>query len=216
MAETSSSPATTLETSTQQQGQENPASQPNQTDALPASKQTPPPQYSQSQLPSISLAVNPNSNQPIALAPPPPPPASVSYAPPQVSGVSAVPPAAPSFRPIPQFSHMPNANYQNPGVQSFGVQPPGVSSASAMPPGSVSGGPGAVSLSLPSQPLMHYQVPPGQPHNPALRPYASIPNGYAVMPAGVPQGTVPHPGGFFRLNLHLSFYTNLMVNFYFF
>ncbi|XP_015894679.3 RNA-binding motif protein 25 [Ziziphus jujuba] len=190
MAETSSSPATTLETSLpQQQEQDNSASQSNETNPLP------PPPPPQPQSASTPLLVNPNSNQPIAPAPVAPPSASVSYAPPPVSGVSAVHPAAPSFRPIPQFSHVPNANYQNPGVPNFGVQPPGVSSSpSAIPPGSMSGGPAAVSVPVVPQPLMQYQVPPGQPPNPALRPYAPMPNGYTAMPAGVPQGTIPPPG----------------------
>ena len=46
-------------------------------------------------------------------------------------------------------------------------------------------------------PLMQYQVPAGQVPNPALRPFAPIPNGYAAVPGAVPQGTMPPPGGLF-------------------
>lgn len=43
-------------------------------------------------------------------------------------------------------------------------------------------------------------VPPyGQPPNPAMRPYAPMPNGYLLMP----QGMMPPPGGFF-LSLYIS------------
>ncbi|KAF3431289.1 hypothetical protein FNV43_RR26019 [Rhamnella rubrinervis] len=178
MAEAPSSPAT-LESNPQKAEHENPTSQSNQNDPVPASTQTPPPPQPtpSNQSSSAPLAVNLNSNQPIVPAPPPPPP-SVSFAPPQVSGVSAAPPVVPSFRPVPQFSPMlntavPNANYQNPGVQNIGVQPPGVNSASVMAPG---------------------VVPPGHPPNPALRPYAPMPNGYAAMPTAVPQGTIPPAG----------------------
>lgn len=65
-----------------------------------------------------------------------------------------------------------------------------------------SGGPTAVLMSVPVpvplQPLMPYQVTPGQPPNPALRaPFAPMPNGYAAIPGAVPQGTIPTPGGLF-------------------
>ncbi|KAL5552903.1 hypothetical protein UlMin_040304 [Ulmus minor] len=191
MADVSSSPPT-LESNPQNPGDKNPNLQSNQRDAIPASapsQQPPPPSTLSSFTP---VPVNPNSN-PTLVSPLPPP---MSYAvPPPVSGV---PPTAPSFRPVPQFSPLPNApllnpSFQNPGVQNPGVQPPGVSSASPMNPGAVSGVPGAVASSVP-QPLMAYQVPPGQLPNPALRPtFVPGPNGYAVMPA-VPQGTIPPPG----------------------
>ncbi|PPD89229.1 hypothetical protein GOBAR_DD13825 [Gossypium barbadense] len=41
---------------------------------------------------------------------------------------------------------------------------------------------------------MQYQVPAGQVPNPALRPFAPIPNGYAALPGAVPPGTMPPPG----------------------
>ncbi|KAI9125204.1 hypothetical protein K1719_003820 [Acacia pycnantha] len=137
--------------------------------------------------------VNPNSNPSVMPMPPPPPP-SISYgAAPQVSGGAVAPPVVPSFRPVapqtPQFSPMPNAiNYQNPAVQ-----PPGVSSASPMTPG-VASGAGAVPVPAQMQPMMvPYQIHPGQPANPALRPFAPMPNGYTAFP-GAPQGTMPPPG----------------------
>ncbi|KAF5449864.1 hypothetical protein F2P56_030266 [Juglans regia] len=164
--------------------------QSNQPDPIPPPPPPPPPppQSSMSTPLSTPIPVNPTSNaSPLASAPPPPPPPQapqVSYAPPQVSGGAAVPPAPPSFRPVPQFSPMPNPgltnfNYQNPG----GVQPPGVSVA----PGAVSGGIGASPMAVP-QPMLPYQLPPGQPP----RPYPSpMPNGYP----GVPHhGTIPPPG----------------------
>lgn len=57
-----------------------------------------------------------------------------------------------------------------------------------------SGAPGAVPVPTP---VMQYQVPPGQHPNPALRPYAPLPNGYGVIPGAVPQGTMQPPGGLF-------------------
>ncbi|XP_028786113.1 RNA-binding protein 25 isoform X1 [Neltuma alba] len=141
-------------------------------------------------------AVNPNSNPSVVPTPPPPPP-SISYAAagaaPQVSGGAVAPPVVPSFRPVapqtPQFSPIPNPiNYQNPAVQ-----PPGVSSASPMTPG-VASGAGAVPVPSQMQPMMvPYQIPPGQPANPAFRPFAPMPNGYTAIP-GAPQGTMPPPG----------------------
>lgn len=53
----------------------------------------------------------------------------------------------------------------------------------------------SVPVPVPLQPLMPYQVTPGQPPNPAMRaPFAPMPNGYAAIPGAVPQGTIPTPG----------------------
>ncbi|XP_031263131.1 RNA-binding protein 25 isoform X1 [Pistacia vera] len=125
-----------------------------------------PPQEQQSATP------NPNSNQA------PPPPSIQFYASPQPI---SVPPTAPSYRPVtipavPQFS--PVQNFQN-----TGVQPPGVG---------VSGG---VAVTM-APPMMPYHVVPGQVPNPALRPYAPMPNGYGVVHApapGLPRYPAPYP-----------------------
>ncbi|KAL4278682.1 hypothetical protein GQ457_03G007960 [Hibiscus cannabinus] len=125
-----------------------------------------PPSTTPTQLP-------PNPNPSAPLVSPQPPPVIPSYSTPQpISGAAtAVPPAPPSFRPVPQFSPLPN-------FPAPGLQPPGVSSA----PGSL------------PPPMMQYQLPPGQVPNPALRPFAPIPNGYAAVPGAVPPGTMPPPG----------------------
>ncbi|PON59329.1 Splicing factor-like protein [Parasponia andersonii] len=199
-----SSPATLeLVPSKPQDQDQNPTAtttQSTQPNPLPASTTLPPPPPS---TPSSSIpvaAANPSPN-PTLVSPtpppplPPPPPPPVSYAIPPVSGV---PPSAPSFRPVLQFTPMPNPtvpnpSYQNPSLQTPGVQPPGVSSATVMAPGSVSGGPGAVAIPVP-QPLMPYQVAaPGQLPNPALRPpYAPMPNGFTAM-TGLPRYPSPYP-----------------------
>ncbi|XP_039017875.1 RNA-binding protein 25-like isoform X2 [Hibiscus syriacus] len=117
--------------------------------------------------------LQPNPNPSAALVSPQPPPSIPSYSTPQpISGAAtAVPPAIPSFRPVPQF--LPLHKFPAPGLQ-----PPGVNSASG---------------SVPPM-LMQYQAPPGQVPNPALRPFAPIPNGYAAVPGAVPPGTMPPPG----------------------
>ncbi|XP_030496914.2 RNA-binding motif protein 25 isoform X1 [Cannabis sativa] len=185
MAEPSSSPAT------QQSNppNENPtttttATQPNQEVVSTQPPQLPPPPL-QTPSPSIPVAATVNLNP--TIVPPLPPPPSISYAVPSVSGVSTVPPSAPSFRPVPQFTPVPNPNYQNPVVQ-----PPGVGSVTAMAPGAATGGPGAMTIPM-QQPLMQpYQLAPGQTLNPALRPpYAPMPNGYAAMP-GLPRFPSPY------------------------
>ncbi|QCD90627.1 RNA-binding protein 25 isoform X1 [Vigna unguiculata] len=136
---------------------------PNPPDPLPQSS-TPPS--------STPLAVNPNPNP--TLLPPPPALLFPAGTPPQVPGV-----LPPSFRPlapqVPQFSPVPAPHpvYQNPAVP-----PPGVASA-------------AVPQQM--QPMMSYQVQPG---NPAMRPFTPIPNGYApaptVTPAGIPRYPPPY------------------------
>lgn len=112
-----------------------------------------PPQEQQSATP------NPNSNQ-VSLPSP-----IQSHVPPQPV---SVPPTAPSYRPVtmpavPQFS--PVQNFQN-----TAVQPPGV------------GVSGSVAVTM-APPMMPYHVVPGQLPNPALRPYAPVPNGYGVVHA---------------------------------
>ncbi|RYR65079.1 hypothetical protein Ahy_A03g011072 isoform I [Arachis hypogaea] len=191
MADPASSPAVTLEPKPQHtESQPDPA----------------PPSTSLSQSPAPA---NPNPNPTLLSAPPPAPPLqqhhpTFSYVPPQVSaGPPFAPPAAPSFRPLPpqapHFSPLPNPSggaappslaYQNPSIP-----PPGVSSAAAMAPGVASSAGGvAVPVSVPHmQPMMSYQVPPGQPAIPTLRPPYAMPNGYAAIP-GAPQTGVPPAG----------------------
>ncbi|GKV14500.1 hypothetical protein SLEP1_g25366 [Rubroshorea leprosula] len=172
MADAPSSPAT-LDPSSQLPTPEsgNPNQQP---DPPSASATTPPPQES-----STPLTSNSTSNAPLV---PPQPPLITSYGPPPISGaMTAVLPAGPSFRPVPLFS--PLQNYQLPGVP-----PPGVSAAPVVAPGSV------------PTPMMPYQVPPGQAPNPALRPFAHVPNGYAAIPGATVQGAMPLPGGLFHLS----------------
>lgn len=140
---------------------------PNPPDPLPQSS-TPPS--------STPLAVNPNPNP--TLLPPPPALLFPAGTPPQVPGV-----LPPSFRPlapqVPQFSPVPAPHpvYQNPAVP-----PPGVASA-------------AVPQQM--QPMMSYQVQPG---NPAMRPFTPIPNGYAPAPTVTPAG-----GSFIQLFLFRLF-----------
>ncbi|XP_015957067.1 RNA-binding motif protein 25 isoform X1 [Arachis duranensis] len=191
MADPASSPAVTLEPKPQHtESQPDPA----------------PPSTSLSQSPAPA---NPNPNPTLLSAPSPAPPLqqhhpTFSYVPPQVSaGPPFAPPAAPSFRPLPpqapHFSPLPNPSggaappslaYQNPSIP-----PPGVSSAAAMAPGVASAAGGvAVPVSVPHmQPMMSYQVPPGQPAIPTLRPPYAMPNGYAAIP-GAPQTAVPPAG----------------------
>ncbi|BAT99542.1 hypothetical protein LR48_Vigan06g098500 [Vigna angularis] len=136
---------------------------PNPPDPLPQSS-TPPS--------STPLAANPNPNP--TLLPPPPALLFQAGTTPQVPGV-----LPPSFRPlapqVPQFSPVPAPHpvYQNPAVP-----PPGV--ASAATPQQM-------------QPMMSYQVQPG---NPAMRPFTPIPNGYppapSVTPAGIPRYPPPY------------------------
>ncbi|RDY05544.1 RNA-binding protein 25, partial [Mucuna pruriens] len=124
---------------------------------------------------STPLATNPNSNP--TLLPPPPTLLFPAGTPPQIPGV-----LPPSFRPLapqmPQFSPVvpPNPAYQNPTVP-----PPGVGGAAAPVPH--------------IQPMMSYQVPPGQTGNPTLRPFVPIPNGYAAAPQGTmtPAGIPRYP-----------------------
>ncbi|XP_021643579.2 RNA-binding motif protein 25 isoform X1 [Hevea brasiliensis] len=183
MADPPSSPAATLDPNSNKPESANPTLQPSQPDPTFNSTTPPPPPPPLSQLQSATPhAPNPNPNPspntyPVISAPAH---AFPSYALP-ISGAS-VPPVAQSFFPVPQFSPLPN--YQIPSV---GVQPPGVSAPSVM----ASGAPGAVPVPTP---MMPYQVPPGQPTNPALRRYAPMTNGYGVMPGAASQGTVPPPG----------------------
>ncbi|MED6143664.1 hypothetical protein PIB30_007964 [Stylosanthes scabra] len=191
MADPASSPAVTLE------------HKPQHTESQPDPA---PPSTSISQSPAPA---NPNPNPTLLSAPLPPPPLqqhhpTFSYAPPQVSaGAPFAPPTAPSFRPLPpqapQFSPLPNPAggaappslaYQNPSIP-----PPGVSSAAAMAPGVATAAGGvAVPVSVPQmQPMMSYQVPPGQPAIPTLRPPYVMSNGYAAIP-GAPQAAVPPAG----------------------
>ncbi|KAM5566759.1 RNA-binding protein 25 [Rosa sericea] len=147
---------------------DNPNPQSKQPDPPPASTPPPPPQPSSTPI-QLNPNPNPNPNPPLVSLPPPPPPQpSVSYAPQPVSTAFAVPPAAPSFRPVPQFSPLPN--YQTP--------PPGVSSGAPMVPGAP----------VP-QHMMHYQMQ--QP----MRPYAPMPNGYSGPPQGTipPPGLIRYP-----------------------
>ncbi|KAF5726747.1 RNA-binding protein 25 isoform X1 [Tripterygium wilfordii] len=170
MAEAPAPPATE-DPSFQSSDPDNPTSQTSQTDPASASAAPAPPQ----QQSSTPVAPIPNPNPSPALVPPTPPPVAY-YAPPPISGASVLPLSVPSFRPVPQFSPIPN--YQNPGVP-----PPGVSSA----PGSV------------PAPMMPYQVLPGQAMNPAMRPYAPMPNGFVATPqgtmnpAGLPRYLSPYP-----------------------
>ncbi|XP_017971419.1 PREDICTED: RNA-binding protein 25 isoform X1 [Theobroma cacao] len=167
MADAPSSPATLDPTISQSKlDPDNPIPQPAQPDHPPSSTASTPLQ------PNPNPNPNPNPSAPLVSPHPPPVMPSYSTPPPPISGAAtAVPPAPPSFRPVPQFSPLPN-------FQAPGVQPPGVSSV----PGSV------------PPPLMQYQVPSGQVPNPAIRPFAPIPNGYAAVPGAVPQGTMPPPG----------------------
>nr|XP_043612566.1 RNA-binding protein 25 [Erigeron canadensis] len=128
------------------------------------SSSTVPPQSS-----SIPPPANPNPNlqQQTAVAPPP-----------QIQPYSTVPP---SFRPpvplpsvVPQFSPIPNPNFQNHGIPPQGqgqVQPPGVM--------------------MYGQPGQH----PGQPGQPPVRMYSPMPNGYhmAVNPPGIIRYAPPYP-----------------------
>lgn len=65
-------------------------------------------------------------------------------------------------------------------------------------------------VSAPPTPMMPYQLPPGQAPNPALRPFAPVPNGYAAMPGIGAPGTMPLPGGLFHL-FYLTPYIRLFV-----
>ncbi|KAM1170760.1 hypothetical protein ACFX13_021516 [Malus domestica] len=172
MADASSSPATNAESNPQS---DNPNPQSNQPDPVPAASTPPPPPSPSSSLSSTPILVNPNSNPPLVSPPPPPPHPSISYAPQQVSG--ALPPTAPSFRPVSQFTPIPNPGVPNPNYHLPGVQPPGVSSGAPMAPG-------VPPPSSAPQHMMHYQMQP-------MRPYAPMPNGYAAMPTGAPQGALP-------------------------
>ncbi|XP_008446214.2 RNA-binding motif protein 25 isoform X1 [Cucumis melo] len=188
MADSSSSPAT-LDSNPQPAEPENPNSQPIKPES--AASSFPPPQS----LPptSLSVGINPTLHPPLVSTLQPP----LSYAPSPLSGTTAVPPTAPSFRPVPlsahHFSPMPGTGMLNPSYSNPGVQPPGVSSVAAPAPGMVSGGTGAVPVPVP-QPMMAYQVPPGQVPNPVMRPYATMPNGFAAVPTATPQGAFPLPG----------------------
>ncbi|KAM1744807.1 hypothetical protein ACFX11_011645 [Malus domestica] len=168
MADAPSSPATNP-LSNPQSGNPNPQS--NQPDPVPASS-TP---SQSSSLSSTPITVNPDSNPPLVSLPPPPSYPSISFAPQQVSG--ALPPVAPFFRPVPQFTPIPNPGVPNPNYQIPGVQPPGVSSGAPMAPG-------VPPPSSAPQNMMHYQMQP-------MRPYAPMPNGYAPMSTGAPQGALP-------------------------
>lgn len=120
------------------------------------------PEQQQQQHPSI-INPNPSPNPNQTPAPASLPPALVQ---------SFAPPTQPiSYRPVPmstasQFS--PVQNYQSPVVQ-----PPGV---------------GGVAVTM-APPMMQYPGVPGQPPNPALRPYAPIPNGYGAVPAPASGGS---------------------------
>ncbi|XP_023541514.1 RNA-binding protein 25-like isoform X1 [Cucurbita pepo subsp. pepo] len=195
MADSSSSSAT-LDSNPQAAEPENPNPQGKKPES--AASSFPPTQS----LPpaTISVGINPTLHSPLVSTPQPPP--SLSYGPPP--GTVAVPPTAPSFRPVPlgvhQFSPMPGTGMLNPSYPNPGVQPPGVSSVPAPAPGMASGVTGAVPVPAPQQ-MMAYQVPPGQVPNPAMRPYATMPNGFAAatpqgafLPPGVPRFASPFPG----------------------
>ncbi|CAJ2647574.1 unnamed protein product [Trifolium pratense] len=184
MADSSPSPAT-LEPNPQPNSEPPPPnSTPNQPDPIPQLSQPQSQSQSQSSTPSSTpLPTNPNSNPPLATVPSLPPPPAVLYAPPQIPGV--LPPSAPSFRPlgaqVPQFTPLPNpaGGYQNPN------QPPGVAGSTVPVP-----------VPMPQmQPMMSYQIPGS---NPAMRPYAPIPNGYVMHPqgtlnpAGIPRYAPPY------------------------
>ncbi|KAK7407260.1 hypothetical protein VNO78_09013 [Psophocarpus tetragonolobus] len=164
MADSASSPATATATATATLPSESAPS--NQPDPLPQSS-TPPT--------STPLTANPNPNP--TMLPPPPTLLFPAATPPQVPGV-----IPPSFRPlapqVPQFSPVP-VPAPNPAYQNPTVPPPGVASAAAAVPQ--------------MQPMMSYQLQPG---NPALRPFPPIPNGYAaaptVNPAGIPRYPPPY------------------------
>ncbi|KAA8533138.1 hypothetical protein F0562_033329 [Nyssa sinensis] len=188
MADSPASTAT-AEPNSQPPEPENPGPQSNQPDFSPPSS---------SQFPSPSVPVNPNPTLPPSIISPPQPPSIQSYAPPQISTVP--PTAPPSFRPVappvpvpttPQFSPLLNPTLQNSTFQNPSVQPPGVSHVPFIIPGSVSG---ARSVMASMQPGMTPYAPPFQPPNPALRPYAPLPNGFPIMSARAPQGTIPPPG----------------------
>ncbi|XP_023531632.1 RNA-binding protein 25-like isoform X1 [Cucurbita pepo subsp. pepo] len=185
MADSSSSSPATLDSNPQAAEPENPNFQANKAES--AASSFPPPQS----LPptSLSVGMNPTMHSPLVSTPQPPP--SLSYV------AAGVPPTAPSFRPVPfsahQFSPMPGAGMLNPNYSNIGVQPPGVGSVAAPAPGMASGGTGAVLVPVP-QPMMAYQVPPGQIPNPVMRPYATMPNGFAAVPTATPQGAFPIPG----------------------
>ncbi|KAI3909437.1 hypothetical protein MKW92_039584 [Papaver armeniacum] len=145
----------------------------------------PPPSLSsstplQSSSPSSSslthVSESPNTNpSAITLQPPqslPPPPLIQSYQP----NAGTIPPPGLQYRPIPQFSSIPNPNMQNPNFQNPNIQNPNV-----LPPGVNPGGAGAVSISVsPLRPPGMYQGPP----------YQQMPNGYSTMPPG----SIPPPG----------------------
>ncbi|MCL7042784.1 hypothetical protein MKW94_010017 [Papaver nudicaule] len=147
--------------------------------------QTDPPPFSvslQSSSPSTSsssthVLETPDTANPsvITLQPPPslpPPPLIQSYQP----NLGTMPPPGLQFRPIPQFSSVPNPNMQNPNFQNPNIQNPNV-----LPPGVNPGGAGAVSVSVsPLRPPGMYQGPP----------YQQMPNGYSTMPPG----SIPPPG----------------------
>ncbi|XP_065874422.1 RNA-binding motif protein 25 isoform X2 [Euphorbia lathyris] len=183
MAEPPASPAVAMESNS------NKPDSVNLTPTHPTSDSTTPPpppplpqlqQQSATSTSAINSSFNPNSTMNTNLVSPLAP-GIPSYGPPAISG-NAMLPVPPSFRPVPQFSPLPN--YQNPNA---GVQPPGVSAPTVV----ASGAPGA--MAVPAQ-MMAYQINPGQPPNPVLRQYAPMPNGYGAIPGGVPQGTLPPSG----------------------
>ncbi|XP_012085358.1 RNA-binding protein 25 isoform X2 [Jatropha curcas] len=181
MADPPSSPTTaiTIESNSNKPESVNPNILPNPTTDSSAAQA--PSQQQSATPPASNTNPNPSLNPNPTLVSPPVH-AFPSYAPPpQIAGAS-VPSGAQSFRPVPQFSTLPN--YQNPSV---GVQPPGVSAQPVI----ASGAPGAVAA---PPPMMPYQIPPAQPPNPALRHYAPMPNGFAAIPGAAPQGTMPLPG----------------------
>ncbi|RZC48364.1 hypothetical protein C5167_041319 [Papaver somniferum] len=141
----------------------------NQTDPLP-----PPSLFSSSSLTHVSESPNTNPSA-VTLQPPqslPPPPLIQSYQ----TNAGTMPPPGLQYRPIPQFSSIPNHNMQNPNFQIPNIQNPNV-----LPPGVNPGGAGAVSISVSPLrlPGMH-QGPPNQ----------QMPNGYSTMPPG----SIPPPG----------------------
>ncbi|KAM7487318.1 hypothetical protein LguiB_024802 [Lonicera macranthoides] len=174
MAESTTSNETT-DTTSQPPGPDNTITQPDPSPQPPPSSSSTPPTI-------LTSDPNPNPN----LTTPPPPFVSLPQPP------SIQPYSSPSFRPAlpsvplptpPQFSPIPNSNFQahnfqNPGIQ---VQPPGVSTVTVMMPPPPTSGVGSVTVPSVPPPMMSY-VQPGQPPNPAMRPYAPMPNGYAPPP----------------------------------
>ncbi|KAL2510394.1 splicing factor PWI domain-containing protein/RNA recognition motif (RRM)-containing protein [Forsythia ovata] len=153
---------------------------------------------------------NPNPTQPepdkqISEEPAQPDPSSIASAPPPNTNPNTPPPSSvlappppsipPSFRPAapppavatPQFTPVPNVNYQ-----TTGVPPPGVSAMTPMmmPPAPATGS-GVPQVPMASMPVV---MAPYAMHGQPMRPYAPMPNGYPGIPQPVPHGAMPPPG----------------------